>query len=214
MLYHGGHPRGCSQDETRRRILRSPFLAVTACLLVIAWIAGASASARSSHGFSRVAMVASSPSSPTVRPDTVDSIPRWGPTDQLVAEVRPASPPPAPVKVPAPTKPAAPPAVRTVAHPISAPATAASAPSPSGYGCAAALAWLKTHSAPGFVFECPAAALGHQAMTCVNVAGVCPGERLITIAVPCRAAYMNEAHNSWIAVGLVRGSWDPYGYCH
>jgi hypothetical protein len=25
---------------------------------------------------------------------------------------------------------------------------------------------------------------------------------------------MNEAHNSWIELGLRNGSIDPYGYCH
>ena len=33
-------------------------------------------------------------------------------------------------------------------------------------------------------------------------------------AVPCAAAYMNEAHNSWIVSGLRSGAIDPYGYCH
>jgi len=51
-------------------------------------------------------------------------------------------------------------------------------------------------------------------MTCENVKGVCPGEKIIVINVPCAAAYMNEAHNSWIVAGLSRGSFDPYGYCH
>lgn len=81
-------------------------------------------------------------------------------------------------------------------------------------GCGAALAYLSAHSAPGFHFECPGYALGHQAMTCVNVAGVCPGAKLIVISVVCPASYMNEAHNSWIMAGLASGSIDPYGYCH
>ncbi|MBV9660552.1 MAG: hypothetical protein JO337_05280 [Acidimicrobiales bacterium] len=50
-------------------------------------------------------------------------------------------------------------------------------------------------------------------MTCDNVAGVCPNARLIAIAVPCPAAYMNEAHNSWIIAGLATGTIDPYGHC-
>ena len=85
---------------------------------------------------------------------------------------------------------------------------------PEGYGCTYALAWLASHAAPGFRFVCPGYALGHQAMTCENVKGVCPGEKIIVINVPCAAAYMNEAHNSWIVAGLSRGSFDPYGYCH
>lgn len=80
-------------------------------------------------------------------------------------------------------------------------------------GCGAALQWLSAHAAPGFSFECPGYALGHQAMTCVDEAGVCPGERIIAIADACPAAYMNEAHNSWILAGLATGRLDPYGYC-
>jgi hypothetical protein len=92
--------------------------------------------------------------------------------------------------------------------------TPAAASLASGSSCGAALAYLAANSAPGFHFECPGYALGHQAMTCVNVAGVCPGEELIVIHTVCPASYMNEAHNSWIEAGLRSGSIDPYGYCH
>ena len=50
-------------------------------------------------------------------------------------------------------------------------------------------------------------------MTCINVAGVCPGEKLIVITVPCKAAYMNEASNSYSVQGLTNTPIDPYGYC-
>lgn len=93
-------------------------------------------------------------------------------------------------------------------------ASGPSAPGPSASGCAAAEAWIATHAAPGFRVLCPADALGHQAMTCADVAGLCPGQRIITIADPCPAAYMNEAHNSWIVTGLARGRLDPYGSCN
>lgn len=89
----------------------------------------------------------------------------------------------------------------------------AAASSASGYGCAAALAYLATHAAPGFHFECPGYADGHQAMTCMNVAGLCPGTKLIAINDPCPAAYMNEASNSWVLLGLRSAPIDPYGYC-
>ncbi|HET6963353.1 MAG TPA: hypothetical protein VFH58_01185, partial [Acidimicrobiales bacterium] len=93
--------------------------------------------------------------------------------------------------------------------------TAPAAPAlASANTCAAALAYLGAHSAPGFRFECPGYALGHQAMTCVDVAGVCPGYKLIVISDVCPASYMNEAHNSWILSGLATGAIDPYGYCH
>lgn len=80
-------------------------------------------------------------------------------------------------------------------------------------GCAAALAYLSAYSAPGFTFECPGNALGHQAMTCINEAGVCPNEDLIAIADPCAAAYMNEASNSWVLTGASDAPIDPYGGC-
>jgi hypothetical protein len=92
---------------------------------------------------------------------------------------------------------------------------AAVAPAPTGsYGCGPAISYLSAHAAPGFHFECPGYALGHQAMTCINVAGVCPGSHLIVISNPCQAAYMNEASNSWVLEGLRQAPIDPYGYCH
>ena len=36
---------------------------------------------------------------------------------------------------------------------------------------------------------------------------------VIAIAVPCPAAYMNEAANSWILYGMRPGPIDPYGSC-
>ena len=83
----------------------------------------------------------------------------------------------------------------------------------SRYGCGAALAYLRTHAAPGFRFQCPGYAWGHQGMTCANHPPQCPGERIIAIAIPCRAAYMNEASNSWVMLGLRHHPIDPYGSC-
>lgn len=118
------------------------------------------------------------------------------------------SPPPVapPTTVPAPAPaPATPPA---------APARNVAAAVPSGYGCGPALAYLQAHAAPGFTFECPGSAQGHQAMTCDYVPGVCPGTKVIAIATPCPAAYMNEASNSWVIEGESHAPIDPYGYCH
>jgi hypothetical protein len=95
-----------------------------------------------------------------------------------------------------------------------APAVDASQIVPPGYGCAAALAYLQAHAAPGFAFECPGWADGHQAMTCINVAGVCSGTKVIAISIPCPAAYMNEASNSWVILGESNAPLDPYGFCH
>jgi hypothetical protein len=96
--------------------------------------------------------------------------------------------------------------------PPGAAATAATAA--GGYGCGPALAYLRTNAAPGFELQCPGNAYGHQAMTCVNTAPQCPSRQVIAIHVPCPAAYMNEASNSWVLLGLRHTRIDPYGYCH
>ena len=106
-----------------------------------------------------------------------------------------------------------PPSARIIA-PASRPNPAHTNAIASGYGCSAALAYLRTHAAPRFRFQCPGYALGHQGMTCANHPPQCPGERIIVIAVPCRAAYMNEASNSWVVIGLRHHAIDPYGHCH
>ena len=95
-----------------------------------------------------------------------------------------------------------------------------SASSP-GRGCGRAQwIWMRSryrlppvHAAPGFSFECPGWADGHQAMSCDNVPGVCPGTMVIAISIPCPAAYMNEASNSWVLLGKSDAPLDPYGYC-
>jgi len=86
-------------------------------------------------------------------------------------------------------------------------------PAPASNNCTTALSYLAAHSAPGFRFECPGYAQGHQAETCINVPGVCPGSKLIVIAVVCAASYMNEASNSWVLSGLASRPIDPYGHC-
>lgn len=88
-------------------------------------------------------------------------------------------------------------------------------------GCAAALTYLSTHAAPGFQSICPGDAEGAQALTCFGHAPCAPDQRMIVIADPCPAAYMNEAHNSWVllhnAVGTPipggNSTIDPFGYC-
>jgi hypothetical protein len=143
----------------------------------------------------------------------------WG-TDDVPPALKP-------VVSPVPTAaPAAPPAagqVSTPPAPIAAPPpTPTPPPTPAAlpargaataYGCAAALAYLAAYSAAGFSFQCPGSALGHQAMTCIDEAGVCDNERLIAIADPCPAAYMNEASNSWVLTGASDAPIDPYGAC-
>ncbi|HWF16823.1 MAG TPA: hypothetical protein VG244_11625 [Acidimicrobiales bacterium] len=81
-------------------------------------------------------------------------------------------------------------------------------------GCTPALAYLRAYAAPGFSFECPGNAEGHQAMTtCISQASPCGVRRLIVIADPCPDAYMNEASNSWALIGASDAPLDPYGSC-
>jgi hypothetical protein len=115
---------------------------------------------------------------------------------QLTPPPAPAPPPPAPAPPPPPAPPALP-----------------GRGSATTYGCAAALTYLAAYSAPGFTFQCPGSALGHEAMTCIDEPGVCDNEHLIAIADPCPAAYMNEASNSWTLTGASSAPIDPYGAC-
>lgn len=145
---------------------------------------------------------------PTTAPPTTAPPTTAAPTTVATTPPTTTSPPtttPAPVRV----------ATSVPSGGISAASAAASSATEAaaGYGCAAALTYLQAHAAPGFTFECPGDALGHQAMTCAFVAGVCPNSRIIAIADPCPAAYMNEAYNSRVAEGLASGPFDPYGYC-
>jgi hypothetical protein len=97
-----------------------------------------------------------------------------------------------------------------------APQSTSTTAEPSGYGCAAALAYLQANANPEFTFACPGYADGREAMTCVNIAGLCAGEHLVAIADPCPAAYMNEAYNSnsWSdSLGEFTRPIDPYGTC-
>ena len=92
-----------------------------------------------------------------------------------------------------------------------APAAAPVVPAAVSSGCADALAYLASHQAPGFIDTCAdGSALGHYGFTCADVAGMCPGVRIIRIACPAPFVYMNEAHNSRVVVGLDHGV-DPYG---
>jgi len=85
---------------------------------------------------------------------------------------------------------------------------------PFDHTCAAAVAYLAAHAAPGFVALCPHDAGGHQAATtCLRLATCIPGTEYIWIQDPCPAAYMNEASNSWVLMGASSAPWDPYGYC-
>jgi hypothetical protein len=145
---------------------------------------------------------------------------RTAPAAPVPAEVAPApEPPPAPApEVPPAPAPEVPPAPAPEVSPPTEPAAPPeSSPSPAElsttWGCDAAVDYLRIHANPDFEIECPGNAFGHQAMTCAFTAGYCPDRRVIAIAVPCPAAYMNEAENSWIVSGFRPGPIDPFGHC-
>lgn len=108
-----------------------------------------------------------------------------------------------------------PPTGLTPAMPSGAALASGVQPAPaSGWGCAAALNYLRTHADPQFRSVCPASAAGRQAMTCFNHPPECAsGDYVIEIAVPCPAAYMNEASNSWVLTRQLLAPIDPYGSC-
>ena len=104
---------------------------------------------------------------------------------------------------------APPPTTPTTTAAPSPPTPAGSAPAGD---CAAALAYLAAHQAPGFDDVCgPHSAYGHFGVACWNRAPMCPdGQRFIHIVCPLPFVYMNEAHNSWTLLGQ-RSGIDPYG---
>ena len=83
------------------------------------------------------------------------------------------------------------------------------------WGCAAAIAYLSAYAAPGFTIECPGNAGGHEATTtCISGATFLRDEQLHRHRrIRCPAAYMNEASNSWVLIGVLHAPIDPYGQC-
>jgi len=130
----------------------------------------------------------------------------------LRAATTPDPPPTAAPAVPAPTDSAPAPSAPATAQPGPTGTGATSATPAPGYGCAAALAYLNAHAAPGYQLVCPGYAQGHEGMTCDNWPSICPGQMEIVISDPCPVAYMNEASNSLVFSHLSTAPIDPYGY--
>jgi hypothetical protein len=196
-------------DDPKRRVRRLGAVLAITVLSIGGTVAMASATTTHANAAAPVAGVVAPDPALAVAPKPVVTTP---PTPAAVpAPVHVAAP--RPVARPAAPAPARAPAPAPAPAPVHQAVTAAASSVAAADSCTAAVAYLGAHSAPGFQFECPGYALGHQAMTCVDVAGVCPGARLIVISNVCPASYMNEAHNSWILTGLATGSIDPYGYC-
>jgi hypothetical protein len=134
----------------------------------------------------------------------------------LFAMPSPAAPPTLALTPPAPRQ-SGPGVPATV--PAAAPATAVPAATqvpPRGrataFGCAAAVAYLEAYAAPDFIIACAIDPDEHQATTtCISGTSPCNLGRFILIADPCAAAYMNEASNSWVLMGLSDAPIDPYG---
>ena len=102
------------------------------------------------------------------------------------------------------------------------PPTTTTTTAPPANDCATALAYLAANEAPGFTAYCPHDANGNAAVTTYLSCSTTCTDGVIYIANPCPAAYMNEAHNSWVfyeanAAGNVWGfdqsQIDPYGAC-
>lgn len=198
-MYWGADDEVRADAEDPKRRLRQMGAALAVTILSIGGTV-AMASASTTH-----AAAAPPVAAPVPTPAPVESFPPK-PLPTTTTTTTPPAPAPPPA-APAPKAQAVATAVQTRSNTPAAPAVA------GADTCSAAIAYLGAHSAPGFTFECPGYALGHQAMTCVDVAGVCPGAKLIVISTVCPASYMNEAHNSWVLTGQSSGI-DPYGYCH
>lgn len=81
----------------------------------------------------------------------------------------------------------------------------------SGYGCDAALAYLRANAEPSYQLVCPGYAFGGQAVTCNHHAPECADYNIIIINTPCATAYKNEAANSWTLVRHDGAAMDPFG---
>jgi hypothetical protein len=208
-----GTPGQRGTDLHRRPVGRFTLCFAGICLLasVALLVLNGVGTGVGASGPSDTAPVDAVAASVSPRPGT-DVPPRRAPAPPTTTTTTsaPVAPVPAPSQVTTPsTTPVPPPPAPAPIAPAALPARGAATVD----GCAAALAYLAAYSAPGFTFECPGNALGHEAMTCINQAGVCDNERLIAIADPCPAAYMNEASNSWVLTGAAGGPLDPYGAC-
>lgn len=213
-MYWGAADEARSDAEDPKRRVRRLSAMVAVTLLSLGGTV-AMASATTTHATAQPSTVAAAAAYSALpahmpKPLVTTTVPVTAPP--TTAAPAPPTTPPTTAARPAPTSV---PEQQAVAAALQTRSTTPAAPSlASADSCAAALAYLGAHSAPGFSFECPGYALGHQAMTCIDVAGACPGAKLIVIADVCPASYMNEAHNSWILSGLATGAIDPYGYCH
>jgi hypothetical protein len=183
-------------------LFASAVLLLSLCLVMID-DAGSSAGA-SSVATSTTSTLAQTPTTLSPAPTTTTTVPPTTTTTTPPSTTTTTTTPPPTTTTTSPPTPA-PPTPSSSALPAKGQATAD--------GCAAAIAYLSAYSAPGFTFECPGYALGHQAMTCINEPGVCANENLIAIADACAVAYMNEASNSWVMTGASDAPIDPYGAC-
>jgi hypothetical protein len=191
-----------------------PILLVAVCAVVAVQIANAGHAAghRSRPSTSVAAAFDRASSRPHVA-TTTSTPPTAPPTTTTTSTTAPPPAPPAPAPAVTTTSPPPPPPAPAPAAAPSVPAVVPARGEASVWGCAAAVAYLSAYSYPGFTFECPGNALGREGMTCLNDAGVCPGEAIIAIADACPAAYMNEASNSWVLEGRSTAPIDPYGTC-
>ena len=185
------------------------FVGAVSLVLGVLWTTQAAASgdgAPAAYRSPSVTVPATSTTT-TLPPTTTTTTPPPPPTTTTTAP-----PPPPTTTVPPPPPPPA--ALTSAALPARGEATA--------WGCGPALTYMRAYADPTFELVCPGDAQGHQAVTCFGEAPCAPGQRMIAINDPCPAAYMNEAHNSWVLDNEATGSpipdgssvIDPFGYCH
>lgn len=115
---------------------------------------------------------------------------------EMAADTSDTAQPPAP-----PSTAISPPAPAPVARTAAA---AQQAVPPAAATCGSVIQAVEArglYPAPGFVVICPGYALGHEGMTCLDVAGVCPGSAEIVIHYVQAFVVANEFENSRILSG-------------
>lgn len=201
-----------SRSAQRRRALGLvPILLVAVCAIVTVRIDTFDHTALHRSRSSLLAPTAFLRSSSRPRVGVTTTPPTLPATTTTTSTTAPLPEPPPPASTTTTTAPPPPPPAAPA--PTSPPGALPSRGQASVWGCAAAVTYLSAYAHPGFTIECPGYALGREGMTCINEAGVCPGEAIIAIADACPAAYMNEASNSWVMEGQSTAPIDPFGAC-
>jgi hypothetical protein len=223
-LSTGSGPRPLAFRKARsRRLLGLIPLGAAALILLSACAAPFGGESGSAAAGSAAAPAATQSAPASAAPASAQPTPSG--TESTGSSQVPESTPPADTPQPAATlaplvaSAAAVPAPASSAQEESAPeapqspaaADVPAAPVSGGYGCDAALAYLRANAEPSYQLVCPGYAYGGQAVTCNHHAPECADYNIIIINVPCEIAYKNEAANSWTLVRGDGAAMDPFG---